>query len=200
MGALLVAVALIGVLVVLPGTEAGFSGVTGNAGNAFDADTIDPPTVLAATDGVTVALDWTATVDTYASGHRIMRSSSPGGPDSQIAEVTPRATVSYVDSAPEGTYYYVARSYYGSWESTNSNETSGWVWRAFDCPVDPDLRACIRFDTDLGGTYADESGNSNTVVHSGGSQIPGISSNAVLGSPSARYEMADSASLDLPTR
>ena len=197
LAALMIAAAVIGALVVLPGSEASFSGVTANSGNAIGADTMDAPTALMATDGVTIQLDWTATADTYASGHRILRSSSSGGPYTQIAELTPRATVSYVDSAPEGTYYYVARSFFGSWESTDSAETTGWAWRAFDCPVDPDLRACIRFDTDLGGTYADESSYSNTVVHSGGSQVPGISSNAVLGSPTAQYEMADSPSLDL---
>ena len=201
LGATIGVAVVFGVLVGVPGavpvTEAGFSDVTGNAGNALDADTIDPPTLLVATDGVTVTLDWTATADTYASGHRILRSSSPGGPYSQIAEITPRTTATYVDSAPEGTHYYVARSFHGSWESANSNETSGWAWRPFDCPSDPDLRACIRFDTDLGGTYADESGYANTVVHTGGSQVPGISSNAAQGSPTAQYQMADSPSLDL---
>ena len=128
-GAFLVAVALVGTMVALPGSEAGFSGVTANTANALAADTLDPPTALIATDGVTVQLDWTATAGTYASGYRILRSPTLGGPYTQIAELTPRTTVSYVDSAPEGIYYYVGRSFFGSWESTNSNETTGRAWR-----------------------------------------------------------------------
>lgn len=196
-GAILIAVALIGALVAIPSTNAAFTDVTGNSANSIASDTLDPPTALIATDGVSITLDWTATGDSYADGYRIFRSASAGGPYAQIADITSIATVSYVDSPAEGTYYYVARAYAGTWESAYSNETAGRAWRPFDCPVDPDLRACIRFDTDLGGTYADESGYGNTVIHSGGSQVPGVSGNAADGSPAARYEMLDSASLDL---
>ena len=187
--------ALLGV----PRSGAVFVDSTDSSANSFGADTLDPPTALSATSGVSLDLDWTATVDTYAAGHRILRSSSSGGPYTQIAEVTPRSLVTYSDSSAEGTYYYVARSFDGAWESGDSNEVSGRIWRAFDCPSNPDLRACIRFDTDVSGTYADESGNANTVTHSGGAQIDGISDQAIDGTPGSHYEIADSASLDLTT-
>jgi len=57
---------------------------------AFTTDSLDPATGLSATGGATIGLSWTATADTYASGHRIFRSTTAGGPYSLIAEVTPR--------------------------------------------------------------------------------------------------------------
>lgn len=121
---MLAAAALIGALFALPRTDAGFSDVTDNTGSAFTADTLDPPTGLIATDGTTVTLDWTATIDTYADGHRIYRSAASGGPYTQVAEITPRTTVTHIDSPAPGTYYYVARAFYGTWESANSNQAT----------------------------------------------------------------------------
>ena len=79
-------------------TVAGFTDATGNTGNSWTADTLDPPTALAAAGGAIVTLTWIATPDTYATGHRILRSTSPGGPYTQIAEIAPRTTVAYIDS------------------------------------------------------------------------------------------------------
>jgi hypothetical protein len=92
--------------------------------NDFNADTLDPPTGLTATGGASITLNWTATPDTYAGGHRVLRGTTTGGPYTQIAEVTPRTTVTYNDAPAAGTYYYVVRAYYQSWESANSNEAS----------------------------------------------------------------------------
>ena len=188
---------VLGALFVVPRSGAGFTAGTANSPNAFDADTLDPPTALTAADGVTVGLGWSATPDGYADGHRIMRSTTSGGPYTQQADLTPASNVSFVDSGTEGTYYYVVKAYAGAWESLYSNEVSARIWRAFDCPSDPDLRACIRFDTDVAGTYLDESGNSNTVTNTNGSQVPGISDKAAFAGPTTHYEMADSPSLDL---
>ncbi|NND74655.1 MAG: LamG domain-containing protein [Ilumatobacter sp.] len=175
-------------------SRSAFTAVGDNSANVISADVLDPPSGLSATSDTTITLDWTATTDTYADGHRIFRSTSPGGPYVQIAEVTPRTVETYVDAPPIGTYYYVARAFTTSWESVDSNEDAA---RPFSCPADPDLRACIRFDEDLGGTYADDSGYSNTVTHSNGLLVTGISGLAADGEPTRRYEMADSASLDL---
>jgi len=90
----------------------------------FGTDTLDAPTSLNATGGATISLSWTATADTYASGHRVFRSTTTGGPYSQIAEVTPRTATTYIDSPSGGTYYYVVRAFYQNWESANSNEAS----------------------------------------------------------------------------
>ena len=98
-----------------------------NTGNDFASDTLNPPAGLGATGGASVSLSWTATADTYASGHRVLRGTATGGPYTQIAEVTPRTTTTYPDSPAAGTYYYVVRAFYQSWESVNSNEASASV-------------------------------------------------------------------------
>ncbi|GAF84577.1 unnamed protein product, partial [marine sediment metagenome] len=98
-----------------------------NTANDFASDTLEPPTGLGATGGASVDLNWTATADTYASGHRVLRGTDSGGPYSQIAEVTPRTTTTYPDSPADGTYYYVARAFYQNWESVNGNEASATV-------------------------------------------------------------------------
>ncbi len=121
----------LGVLILVMGSawvpvhsRAQFTASPDNSGNTLTTDALDPPTGLTATSGATITLDWTATPDTYASGHRVLRSATSGGPYSQIAEVTPRTTTTYVDSPADGTYYYVVRAFYLSWESANSNEDS----------------------------------------------------------------------------
>ncbi|MBI4317937.1 MAG: hypothetical protein HY675_05560 [Chloroflexi bacterium] len=88
---------------------------------------MNPPTGLSATGGGYITLNWTATLDTYATGHRLLRGSSTGGPYSQIAEVTPRTTVTYNDNPTAGSYYYVARAFYANWESLNTSEVSATV-------------------------------------------------------------------------
>ena len=96
--------------------------------NDFASDTLDPATILTApVSGSDVNLSWTATVDTYATGHRVLRGTASGGPYSQIAEVTPRTTTTYTDSPADGTYYYVLRAFYQNWESVNGNEASATV-------------------------------------------------------------------------
>ena len=118
----LVGTTLLVLLLALPIAGANFSNPTSNDANSFVADILGPPADLTPTCGSTITLDWTATVDTYASGHRVFRSTTPGGPYSQIAEITPRTTVTYDDTPTAGIYYYVLRAYYLSWESTDSNE------------------------------------------------------------------------------
>jgi len=97
--------------------------------SAFSTETLEPPSGLIAAAGTPsprVDLSWTVSPDTYTSGYRILRSTTAGGPYSQIAEVTPRTTVTYADTAVIGgtTYFYVARAFFEGWESVNSNEAS----------------------------------------------------------------------------
>ncbi len=92
--------------------------------NSFANDTLGAPTGLTATGGASVTLNWTPTTDTYASGHRVFRGTASGGPYSQIAQVTPRTTATYVDSPGAGSFYYVLRAYYQSWESVDSSQVS----------------------------------------------------------------------------
>jgi hypothetical protein len=94
----------------------------------FVTDQLNPPTNLAATvTSATVALGWTATTDTYAAGHRVLRGTASGGPYGQIVELTPRTTTTYSDSPGTGTFYYVARAFAQNWESVNSTQISAVV-------------------------------------------------------------------------
>ncbi len=102
-----------------------FSGTTTNAANTFSSTTVVAPTGLTASGTPTVTLGWTATASTWAAGHRVYRGTSSGGPYTEIADITPRTTVSAQDTPGYGTYYYVVRGYFGAtWESGNSNVAS----------------------------------------------------------------------------
>jgi hypothetical protein len=94
-----------------------------NGANTFNTDTMAAPTSPSATGGSpNIILNWTATATTYAAGTNVLRATVSGGPYSQIAQVTPRTTATYTDTPGAGTYYYVLRSYYQSWESANSSQ------------------------------------------------------------------------------
>ncbi len=143
--AALVAATLLVLLLALPAAGANFTNPTSNDANSITADILAPATGLTAACGTTITLDWTATVDTYATGHRVLRSATPGGPHSQIAQITPRTTVTYDDTPAAGTYYYVVRAYYQSWESVDSNEVEG----ATSCGTDASFNS-------IADTWADE--------------------------------------------
>ena len=92
----------------------------------FTTEVLDPPTNLIVTGPLLIkTLTWTATVDTRATGYLVFRSTTSGGPYTQIATITSRTTTTYVDGVVGlGTRYYVLQSYYGSWTSANSNQDS----------------------------------------------------------------------------
>lgn len=94
--------------------------------STFATETLDPPTNLDVTGPLLVkTLTWTATVDTRATGYLVFRSTTSGGPYTQVADVTPATTTVYVDVVVGlGTRYYVVQSYFGSWTSVNSNQDS----------------------------------------------------------------------------
>ncbi|NNE10879.1 MAG: signal peptidase I [Ilumatobacter sp.] len=175
-GPILVGMALgvvVAVGVVTTHSRSAFSALTDNSGDVFAADSLAPASALVATDGTTVTLDWTITPATYADGHRVYRSSSMGGPYTQIAATSPRTVATYVDSPPGGTYYYVVRAYAGNWESANSNEAVGVVSTAEDydaIPAGSDNCPSVfnvdQFDTD-GDGIGDACDSSPTVASSG---------------------------------
>ena len=112
------------------GAYAIWTNVFNNTNNAFSTDTLDPPTSLTASvSGSAIRLDWTATVDTYATGYKVLRSTTQGSGYSQIDTVTPRTATSYTDNTVTAgiRYYYVLRSYYQNWQSANSNEANSAV-------------------------------------------------------------------------
>jgi hypothetical protein len=113
---------MLGLLLLLPTAAASFTNPSSNDTNSVTADVLAPATGLTAVCGATISLDWTATSDTYASGHRVLRGTAAGGPYSQIAEVTPRTTVTHDDTPSNGIYFYVVRAFHLNWESADSNE------------------------------------------------------------------------------
>ena len=128
---LLAAVAIVfGILTVaVPVASAVFGQSAMVSGNSFTTDELDPPTGLSATaDGSDIDLTWTATVDSYATGYRVLRSTSSGGPYTQIDELIGQGMTTYTDVNPgSGTFFYVLRSYYEQWESANSGEASATI-------------------------------------------------------------------------
>ena len=135
MSTALAAATLLALLLVLPTAGADFNNPSSNDADSFMAGTLAAPTGLASSCGATITLDWTATVDTYATGHRVFRSTTSGGPYSQIAEISPRTTVTYDDTPAAGIYYYVVRAYSLSWESADGTERGSCVDRLLRAAV-----------------------------------------------------------------
>lgn len=95
--------------------------------STFSTETLDPPTGVSAAAALLlrVNLSWTATVDVRATGYQVYRGTASGGPYTQVATVTSRATTTYQDNVPlPGQYYYVLKTYFGSWTSVNSNQAT----------------------------------------------------------------------------
>ena len=90
-------------------------------------EVLDPPSALSASAALLfrVNLSWAATVDVRATGYRVLRGTTSGGPYSEVATIGSRTTTTYQDTVPlTGRYYYVLRSTFDSWTSVNSNEAS----------------------------------------------------------------------------
>jgi hypothetical protein len=112
-------------------TGASFTAPTTNPSNQLATATLAAPTAVTATvqsNGGTVRIAWTATTSTWASGHRVYRATTSGGPYTQIQQIAGRTVVIYDDVPGTGTFYYVVRGYYNAnganWESTNSTQVS----------------------------------------------------------------------------
>ena len=107
---------------------------------SFGTDTLDPPTALAATGGLSASLTWTPTVDAYASGYRVFRSPTSGSGFLLVSSVTPRTAASTTDAPPSsGTWYYALRSYFQGWTSLQTAEVSALIVGG---PVSSGFRAC----------------------------------------------------------
>jgi hypothetical protein len=115
---------------------------------SISTDTLAPPTNLSATGGLSASLTWTPTVDLYATGYEVWRSTTSGSSYALITTVTPRTVAAAVDSPGPGIYYYVLRSYFQNWRSINSNETSATISLG---PVSTGLKACGTSAADTGG-------------------------------------------------
>jgi len=121
--------ALVALVIMAATAYAFFTDVFNVTNNTLTTDTLDPPISLAASVvGSDIRLDWTPTNDTYATGYRVFRSATSGGPYTEIHTVTPSTVTTYTDPSPgSGTFYYVLRSYYENWNSVDSNEASATI-------------------------------------------------------------------------
>lgn len=139
-----------------PRTLARFADATAATGTVI-ADTLAPPTSLAATGGVNVDLTWTATTDTYATGYALYRSSTSGSGYGLVANVTPGSAVATTDTPTAGTWYYVLRSVYQSWDSADSNQ----AWATVGTPTSTAYAACVSQAADTSGAGDNDGYQSN---------------------------------------
>ncbi|MBI5192545.1 MAG: fibronectin type III domain-containing protein, partial [Nitrospirae bacterium] len=112
----------------------GQEGGNSNEANAAPIDNIAPnePSSLNAADvagdsGGAIALNWSLSASTDVTQQRIYRGTTPGGPyPTSVTTITNNTTAIYTDSTVSTgtTYYYVIRSFDGTNESINSNESS----------------------------------------------------------------------------
>ncbi len=121
--ALVALIAVVAVTATVPTALARFTS-SASAAATLATDSLTAPSGLHTSGTTSVALSWTPTVDTWASGYRVLRGSSSGGPYTQIATVTSQSATTTTDAPSPGTWYYVLRSYYQSWVSGNSNEAA----------------------------------------------------------------------------
>ncbi|MBA3877739.1 MAG: hypothetical protein C0498_12605 [Anaerolinea sp.] len=113
----------------------------------FATDTLNPPTVLTASGGTSVTLSWTPTVDPYAAGYLVFRSTASSGPFVQIGTRTPWLATAYTDTPTSaGTYWYVLQSYLVSWTSASTSAVSA----AFN-PGVTGFKRCTAQVADTGG-------------------------------------------------
>jgi hypothetical protein len=110
-------------------------------------DTLDPPTSLVASGGARATLSWTPTVDAYATGYAVLRTTTSGGSYTQVATATPATTSTFADTpSVDGTYYYVLRSYIQNWTSVPTNQVSATV-----AVGNTGLKPCTAQAADTGG-------------------------------------------------
>jgi len=111
------------------------------------ADTLDPPTALAAVGGSSVTLVWVASIDTYATGYDVYRSATSGNGYTLVSSVTPGSATSTTDNPGVGTWYYVLRTTFQSWSSADSNEAAAAVSGSVSTPYVPCVGASNAADT-----------------------------------------------------
>ena len=108
--------AVAAVAAAVPVSSASFTDLDDNLANTFASDALDSASTLSATTGTSISLSWTSTSDAYATGHRVYRAEASGGPYTAVATLSPRSTVSFVDTPAPGDYFYVVRAVAGGWE------------------------------------------------------------------------------------
>lgn len=121
-------VAALTVLVALAAATCAWAAFTStkSAAGGIAAGSLAAPTGLTAACvalSSNVTLSWTATASTIATGYRILRATTTGGPYSQVGTVSGRLTTTFADTIPTlQTRYWVVESTRNSWTSANSNQ------------------------------------------------------------------------------
>ncbi len=107
--------------------SAGFNSSSTAVSQSITTGTLAAPTLVKATCVVfssNVTITWTATTSTIATGYRIRRSTTNGGPYATIGTVAGRLTTTYTDTiAVLATQYYVVQATRNNWTSPNSNQS-----------------------------------------------------------------------------
>jgi hypothetical protein len=117
------------------GAFAVFTDSADTPANAVSTGSLNPPGSLVATGGSDIVLDWDTSPSGNAAGYRILRANSPGGPYTEIDQVTPGSADTYTDSPGNGSFYYVIRSFFQNWESGDSAEVTATVGGGGSGPV-----------------------------------------------------------------
>lgn len=128
--AALTALVLSGQLV-LQSTSAAMRATTSTSGSQWTADQLQPASNLSVTPAPAacdMALAWTITPSTWATGYKVYRTANLANGYSLVATVAGRATASYHDTDTTMKfglrYYYVIRAYRDSWLSADSNSAN----------------------------------------------------------------------------
>jgi hypothetical protein len=90
----------------------------------FTTTRVLPPANLTGTGGATVALAWTPSVSTWATGYELLRSATSGSGYTVVASITPIAASTTGDNPPPGTWHYALRTTFHDWTSALGNEVS----------------------------------------------------------------------------
>ena len=123
-------------------TDSATTGATLAAGELL------PPTSVTGSGGSSATLTWTPSTSADAAGYRLLRSAVARSGYGVVGDVTPVGSPGTTDNPGAGTWFYVVRTYLGSWTSVSSNEASATITGA---PVLTAYRPCSSNAADTGG-------------------------------------------------
>jgi hypothetical protein len=123
----ILAVVAVCALIAVSAAGASFTRSASGGPQPLSSATLAAPSGLTGTcSNGTVTLKWTASASTFATGHEVLRRTTPTGVFTVLTPpVTPRTTTTKTD-VPTGSvlFYYVVRAYFGNWRSANSNQVT----------------------------------------------------------------------------